>query len=97
MNSVLQSLVPKTVDTSEKVAETNTSQVAKSPTMAQAELQAQEARNEYLRKHLERERELTKKFEEEQLQNLPPSRVGRPRVPPGYQTQDLTSELEWVI
>lgn len=92
MNSVLQSLVPKTVDLREKTAETSTSQVVKSPTLAQAELQAQEAINEYLRKHLEMEREVTKQFEEARFQNLPPIRVGRTAAPPRFQTQDLTSE-----
>ena len=39
----------------------------------------EEWKNEYLRKQLEAERELTKQFEEAQLKNLPLVRVDRPK------------------
>lgn len=92
MNTVLQSLVPKIAEQREPAAETSTSNPVKSPTLAQLEVRAQENRNEYLRKQLEAEREMTKQFEEAQLKNLPPVRVDRPKAPPGFITTDLTGE-----
>jgi hypothetical protein len=41
---------------------------------------------------LEAEREMNKQFEEAQMQNLPPVRVNRTAVPPGFQVQDVVSD-----
>lgn len=92
INAVLQTLVKNPVQREATDVPSSSEQRPKSPTVLQEQWQNQALRTEQLKKQLEAEKEKTRQLEDLQLHNLPPVRVTKPTVPPGYEQQGRTEQ-----
>ncbi|KAI5011562.1 hypothetical protein ZWY2020_013699 [Hordeum vulgare] len=93
ISQTLQTLIPPAGQNGGRTNLASSSETARSPTLHQEAVQEQQLRKEFLRKQLELEKEKTKQMEDIQTQHLPPLKVQRQTVPPGYDNQQRTKNM----